>query len=98
MKPVIYCVLACLLFASSANAEPVPGTSVSVTPPEGFTKAERFPGFMNEAIGASIMISEIPGPFAEVSGGFNDPKRVQAQGRNYLTNRRLWWVASQQFC
>lgn len=89
MKPVIYCVLACLLFASSAIAEPVSGTSVSVTPPEGFTKAERFPGFMNEAIGASIMISEIPGPFVEATGGFNDPKRLQAQGMRLLNKSSI---------
>lgn len=84
MIPVIYSVFACLVFVSSAIAEPVPGTSVIVIPPEGFTKAERFPGFMNEAIGASIMISEIPGPFIEATGGFDDPKKIEAQGMKLL--------------
>lgn len=35
---------------------------------------------MHEATHSSIMISEIPGPYGEVTAGFNDKKRMQTQG------------------
>ena len=78
--------LACAFSALSAIAGQVPGTSVSLSPPIGFTVADRFPGFMNEATRSSIMVSEIPGPYGEVTAGFHDKKRMQAQGMTLLSN------------
>ncbi len=52
----------------------VPGTSVRLPPPEGFMPADRFPGFMKESTGSSIMVSEIPGPYGEVTAGFSNKK------------------------
>lgn len=75
--------LGSFFLASQVTAAPIPGTTVDIKPPTGFSKAERFPGFMNEAIGASIMISEIPGPYNEVASGFTD-QRMQAQGMKLL--------------
>lgn len=83
MSPIVIA-LAFVLFASPASAVPVPGTSVDVSPPEGFTKSDRFPGFMDEATSSSIMITEIPGPHVETTSGFNDQKRMQTQGMKLL--------------
>lgn len=63
---------------------PVPGTSVSLSPPSGFVPADRFPGFMKESTGSSIMVSEIPGPYAEVTAGFSDKRQMQARGMTLL--------------
>ncbi len=65
---------------------PVPGTSVSLSPPSGFVPADRFPGFMKESTGSSIMVSEIPGPYAEVTAGFSDKRQMQARGMTLLGN------------
>jgi hypothetical protein len=65
---------------------PVPGTSVSLSPPSGFVSADRFPGFMKESTGSSIMVSEIPGPYAEVTAGFSDKRQMQARGMTLLGN------------
>jgi len=54
---------------SAAEPQRVPGTDVSLEPPKGFSPEKRFPGFSREEIGASIMITEIPGPVAEVKKG-----------------------------
>ncbi len=62
----------------------VPGTSVSLPPPAGFIPADRFPGFMKESTGSSIMVSEIPGPYAEVTAGFSDKRQMQARGMTLL--------------
>jgi hypothetical protein len=85
MKKFVVVVLVCSLFISPNFAGQVPGTSVTLTPPEGFVAADRFTGFMKESTGSSIMVSEIPGPYGEVTAGFNDPKRMQAQGMKLLS-------------
>ena len=84
MSRPIALLLAFALLASPVLAGQVPGTAVSLTPPDGFVAANRFPGFMNESTRSSIMISEIPGPYAEVTAGFHDPKRLHAQGMKLL--------------
>lgn len=81
----IVLVVACVFVSSHVLAGEVPGTSVSLTPPSGFVEANRFPGFMKESTGSSIMISEMPGAYAEVAAGFSDEKRMQAQGIKVLS-------------
>jgi hypothetical protein len=44
----------------------VSGTAISMEPPAGFTASSRFSGFEHGEVPASIMITEIPGPFSEV--------------------------------
>lgn len=78
-------VFVCLLLALSSFAAPIPGTSVTLTPPDGFKSTDRFPGFINEAIGSSIMISEIPGLYKKVTAGFSDSIRLQTQGMKLLS-------------
>lgn len=63
--------LAALLLPAALVAQPreVVGTRITLEPPAGFTPAERFPGFGQEATLASIMVTELRGPFDEVVAG-----------------------------
>ncbi len=49
-------------FSSFANAQlvPVPGTSISLEPPVGFSLSEQFSGFVNLDNFSSIVITELP--------------------------------------
>jgi hypothetical protein len=74
MKRLIASVVILLVVSVGADAEsprPVKGTHVILTAPKGFVVADRFPGFMSEETGASIMVSELPAPFTEVTKDFN---------------------------
>ena len=68
LRPIAFTLVYALL-APQILAGEVPGTSATLTPPDGFVEATRFPGFIKESTGSSIMISEIPGPYAEVTAG-----------------------------
>lgn len=60
----------CAVAAVSARgAERVTGTRVTLEPPAGFVQETRFPGFGHAESGASIMVTEIPGPIAQVRAG-----------------------------
>lgn len=48
------------------------GSRVSIIPPPGFVKANTFLGFQHQASGATIMATEVPGPYLEVSGAFRE--------------------------
>ena len=52
-----------------AQAVRVTGTSVAIAPPAGFSPASRYPGFERADLQASIMVTEIPGPVAELTRG-----------------------------
>lgn len=69
MVTMRWIVLGTLLAAASAHAERVTGTSVTLEPPAGFVQETRFPGFGDAGRGASIMVTEIPGPIAQVRAG-----------------------------
>ena len=47
----------------------VTGTSVAMTPPAGFVPSGRFPGFERADLQSTIMVTEVPGPVADVSRG-----------------------------
>jgi hypothetical protein len=47
----------------------VTGTSVALAPPAGFVPSSRFPGFERADLQSSVMVTEIPGPVADVSRG-----------------------------
>ena len=51
---------------SARQAVRVPGTGVALVPPEGFSPARRFPGFEHPGLQASIMVSELPSPAADM--------------------------------
>lgn len=72
--------------AAQSFVEAVPGTSVQIKPPPGFAKTDRFPGFINEVTGSSIVISEIPVTYSELASGFRDENRMQAKGMKLLNS------------
>jgi hypothetical protein len=49
-----------------AESITVPGTKVSLEPPQGFTLSKQFTGFMREDVTASIVVTEMPAPVAEI--------------------------------
>lgn len=57
----------------------VPGTTVSLTPHEGFELAQEFSGLYDGASGASLLIAEFPAAaYSELSRTFADPVQVTA--------------------
>lgn len=63
----------------SSNHKTVAGTPLALIPPDGFAVAQGFQGFQQQESNASIMVSEIPGPFSETTRGFNE-RDLNAQG------------------
>jgi hypothetical protein len=57
------------LSAGAADYVRIPGTRTSLQPPEGFSLADRFPGFQRADVQSSIMVSEIPAPATEMMKG-----------------------------
>ena len=55
--------LATLTFAQSVR---VPGTNVTLVPPDGFSPAREYPGFERPEVRASIMVTELPVPASDM--------------------------------
>ena len=55
----------------AGNRIQIPGTIVSLIPPIGFSKADRFPGFFLREANSSIMVTDMPGPYNEIAKSFN---------------------------
>jgi hypothetical protein len=66
--------------AISTERQQVPGTSVTLVPPEGYLPGDSFAGFMNTDTGASVIIISVPGPISKVARGFQDPRALKQQG------------------
>jgi hypothetical protein len=56
----------CVSPATFAQVPRVPGTRVSLSPPEGFSPAQQYPGFESSDPAGSIMVTELPVPAAEM--------------------------------
>lgn len=54
------------------NHRQIAGTKYFMIAPEGFTPALNFNGFQEQVSGSSILLVEIPGPFAEISKGITN--------------------------
>src|SRR5687768_6123448 len=67
----------------------VVGTKVSLKPPDGFTPSSQFPGYWLESLGSSIMITELPAPFAETSAGFSNPSELMKRGMSLLSKQEV---------
>lgn len=66
-------VLAAVSFSSAAIAEiiAIPGTSISLDPPEGFSLSEQFSGFVNSEDFSSIIVTELPlEAYSEIATAF----------------------------
>ncbi|MBK9105121.1 MAG: hypothetical protein IPL92_11285 [Saprospiraceae bacterium] len=57
----------------------VEGSNFFLIPPPGFVEASNFQGFQQESSGASIMVLDMPGPFAESTKGFTE-EGLKSQG------------------
>jgi hypothetical protein len=77
----------CLAVPAFAQAVRVPGTKVSLSPPAGFTPAQQYPGFEQEAGQASIMVTELPGPAADMIQAMT-PQTLAARGMVVLGTRQ----------
>src|SRR5688572_25317974 len=69
-----------VVLASPPQETTIPGTRVSLVPPDTFTAASQFPGFLREAVGASIIVTEFPASFVGVVAGFGDPSALEKRG------------------
>lgn len=67
----------------------ISGTKVSLIPPVGFTPSPQFPGYWQESLGASIMVTEIPGPFPATSAGFSDSSQLIKRGMSLLYRQEI---------
>ena len=70
----------------SSDGTAVPGTAVMLRPPAGFVLTDRFPGFLQESTSSSIMVTEIPGPYGEVTRGITDAELAGQKGMTILSN------------
>jgi hypothetical protein len=85
------------IFNSCSNAQVSPkqneafvgGTRIKLTPPADFTPASQFSGYQLESRGSSIMITEIPGPFAETSAGFSNPSELKKRNMSVLNKQEV---------
>lgn len=69
MKHIIYLTLLLLPFFCQAQRIDIPNTKYSIVPPPNFTLSQKFSGFQNTEIGASIMVNELAAPYEEVAKG-----------------------------
>ncbi len=89
--PVIACFIFWLTLTAStvwgqAQSTQITGTKVSLTPPAGFTPSEKFPGFLHEASGASIMVTEMPAPYSKITEAFTK-EALATKGMTLLARR-----------
>lgn len=75
--------------ASRPREAVVPGTRVRLTPPSGFAPSTQIPGFVYEDLGASILITEMPGPISELSPGFIDSRALRRRGMKLLSKQEV---------
>src|SRR5687768_14607195 len=69
---------------SPAKPVPVRGTRVSMPVPAGFTEATSFSGFQQAATGSSVMVTELPAPFAQIASGMT-PEQMGPRGMKLLS-------------
>ncbi len=74
--------------ALTGSAVRVPGSAVSMIPPRGFEKTDRFPGFICLEEGSSIMVTELPAPYAKTMAGFSK-RGLQSRGMTLLKREEL---------
>lgn len=63
----------------SDKHQQVNGTKFFLVPPEGFVQSNTFQGFQHVGNSSSILVMEIPGPFSDVTAGFN-AEGLKSQG------------------
>lgn len=84
MRSWFICFLMTLSIGAFADRVRIAGTSVSLEPPAGFTKAKQFPGFAKEDIGASVMVTEFPYRYDKVKGSIT-PEMMKTRKMTLLS-------------
>lgn len=69
MRSLVALIALLIPVATHAQAVRVAGTSVTMEPPSGFVAATRYPGFERADVQCSIMVTELPAPFAGLARG-----------------------------
>src|SRR5215210_4968723 len=70
--------LPCTLFAAEQYAR-FPSIGVELLQPEGFAVSKRWQGLEGEATGSGVVLTTLPVPSTEITGGFT-PDRLKAKG------------------
>lgn len=88
LRILLSALVASALMAATGFAAPthVAGTSVTLNPPPGFVASQRFPGFEHGGKGASIAVTELPGPSEKMREGMT---------RENLATRGMTLIRSQ---
>ena len=73
---------------SVSQSTRVAGSSVSLTPPTGFSTSARFAGFERADLQASIMVTELPAPFAGITRGMT-ASGLASRGMTLLASKRM---------
>jgi len=78
-----------LVLQGPVQADPVrvPGTNVNLQPPAGFSPSESYPGFQSPEHQASIMVTQMPAPVAEIR---------KAMTKDLLATRGITLLSSQE--
>jgi hypothetical protein len=80
------------VIAKPAALSKVPGTAVQLAPPEGFQASQLFLGFEQQQTGASILVTEMPIPKAEVPkvlGKLNSAEALGSRGMNLIESKEI---------
>ena len=76
------------LSAQSDSLYAIPGSKCTIVPPTGFEAAKSFVGFQMTSVGASIMISEMPGNYKELVKGFTK-EALQKAGMELIAQSEI---------
>lgn len=63
----------------SARHQRIAGTNLFMIVPDGFIPSNSFQGFQQSSSGSSLLVAEVPGPFAELIAGFT-PEALKSKG------------------
>jgi hypothetical protein len=96
LQPLIGLLLGGLLSISSvvplgvSEEQPVAvtGTKVRLIPPQGFKPAALFPGYEQAETQTSIMVTELPGPFSQISTGLSNGAELKKRGLTLLSQEQ----------
>lgn len=85
---ILFSLISVLSSAQSSQPISIPGTKCTMIPPEGFTLSNRFSGFIQPSTGASIMLTELPAPYQEISDGFT-AEALRTKGMELVSKRLI---------
>jgi hypothetical protein len=78
--------------AAPRSPAKVPGTSVSITPPEGFQPSKLFSGFEQQNSGASIVVVELPVPkeaIPKTLAQLGSPETLKSKGMRVIESKDI---------